>query len=447
MRTHRLPPRIVHRAASLLLAGNAFLLAASALPAADWPQWRGPNRDGLWSENGVLQSFPEAGLTAKWKSPVASGYSGPTVAEGKVYVADKITEPGEQERIHCFDAATGALLWTHAYDCAYQGIDYGYGPRTSVAISGERAFFLGAMGHAVCLDVKTGEALWRRDLREDYNLDIPVWGLSSSPIVVGPLAIFQIGGPGGACVVGLDAATGSERWRSIDDLASYTSPILIRQAERDVLICSTANRVAGLDPASGAVLWDLENKRVRLIDNVPTPVHDPADGRILLTSFYNGTRMLRANPSALEVESLWERRGSSERRTDALHPMIATPLLRGNHIFGVDSYGELRCLDAANGDRLWEDQSAVPHGRWSTLFFVQNGERTWIFSEEGFLIIAELSPSGYREISRTRIIEPTTPLAQRPSGLVCWVHPAFANRSVYIRNDRELVCLDLSAEP
>ncbi|HUF60742.1 MAG TPA: PQQ-binding-like beta-propeller repeat protein [Verrucomicrobiales bacterium] len=447
MRTHRRPIRFAHRAASFLLAATAALVSADALPAADWQQWRGPNRDGLWSEDGVLLTFPEAGLTPKWKSPVASGYSGPTVAEGKVYVADKITDPSEQERIHCFDAATGEPLWTHAYNCAYQDIDYGYGPRASVTVSGKRAFFLGAMGHAAGLDAVSGEVLWQRDLREDFNLDIPVWGLSSSPIVVDSVVILQIGGPGGACVVGLDAATGTERWRSIEDRVSYTSPILIRQAERDVVVCSTANRVAGLDPASGAVLWDLENKRVRLIDNVPTPVHDPADGRILLTSFYNGTRMLRANPSALEVQSLWERRGASERRTDALHPMIATPFLRGNHIFGVDSYGELRCLDAANGDRLWEDQSAVPHGRWSTLFFVQNGDRTWIFSEEGFLIIAELSASGYREINRTRIIEPTTPLAQRPSGVVCWVHPAFANRCVYIRNDRELVCLDLSAAP
>jgi outer membrane protein assembly factor BamB len=278
-------------------------------------------------------------------------------------------------------------------------------------------------------------------------IDIPIWGLSASPLVTGSLAIFQIGGPGGACVVGLDATTGKEHWKSIDDRTSYTSPILIRQAGRDIVVCSTANRIAGLDPETGAAHWDLENKRVRLVDNVPTPVHDAADGRILLTSFYNGTRMLRAKPDAVEIEMLWDRRGSSERRTDALHPMIATPLLRGPHIYGVDSYGELRCLDASNGDRVWEDQTAVPKARWATLFFVQNGDRTWMFSEEGFLILAELSPSGYREIDRTRIIEPTTPLSDRPSGAVCWVHPAFAGRCVYIRNDRELVCLDVAATP
>ncbi|HUG69503.1 MAG TPA: PQQ-binding-like beta-propeller repeat protein, partial [Pirellulaceae bacterium] len=149
-----------------------------------------------------------------------------------------------------------------------------------------------------------------------------------------------------------------------------------------------------------------------------------------------------------EVETIWKRSGSDEMNTDALHSIISTPVFDGEHIYGVDSYGELRCLDAATGDRLWEDQTATPRNRWSNIHFVRNGDRIWMFNEMGELIISTLDAKGFHEISRAQLIEPTPEQLSgngRRQG-VCWAHPGFAYKHVFIRNDNELICASLAAE-
>jgi hypothetical protein len=177
---------------------------------------------------------------------------------------------------------------------------------------------------------------------------------------------------------------------------------------------------------------------------ISTPIVDD-QGRLFVTSFYDGSLMLRLNDSgAPAAEKLWRRKGFDEKRTDALHSIISTPLFLGDHVYGVDSYGELRCLDAATGDRIWENLTAVPTARWSTIHFVVNGDKVWMFNERGELIIAQLSPSGYREISRAKLIEPTTEQLRQRGG-VCWSHPAYAGRCVFARSDVELVCGNLAA--
>jgi outer membrane protein assembly factor BamB len=144
------------------------------------------------------------------------------------------------------------------------------------------------------------------------------------------------------------------------------------------------------------------------------------------------------------VKPVWRRKGRSERSTDALHSIISTPVLLNQHAYGVDSYGEFRCLDLHTGDRLWENRNATPQDRWSTIHFVQNGDRTWMFNEAGELIIARLSPNGFEQISRAKLIDPTPKQLRRR--LVVWSHPAFAYRHVFARNDNELICASLAAE-
>jgi outer membrane protein assembly factor BamB len=139
----------------------------------------------------------------------------------------------------------------------------------------------------------------------------------------------------------------------------------------------------------------------------------------------------------------WKLVGTSERNTDALHSIISTPVFDGGHIYGVDSYGELRCLDAKDGERLWEDKTATPEARWSTIHFVKNGDRYFLFNERGDLLIGKLSPQGFQEISRAKLLAPTTDQLRQRGG-VCWSHPAFANKCVFARNDKELVCASLA---
>ena len=179
-----------------------------------------------------------------------------------------------------------------------------------------------------------------------------------------------------------------------------------------------------------------------MVITIATPVFDGT--RLFATSFYDGSLLLKVHQDKLAVEELWRRRGENERNTDALHCCISTPLILGEHLYGVDSHGELRCLDLKTGDRVWEDLTAVPKARWSNIHMVRNGDKVWMFNERGELIISRLAPDGFHEISRAKLIDPTTEQLDQRGG-VCWSHPAFANQCVYARNDKELVCADLSS--
>src|ERR1041385_2762244 len=158
-------PTHSHRLNSSL---GALLFAAtictSVAHADDWPQWRGPKRDGVWRESGIVTRFPSDNLTPRWSAPISSGYSGPTVAGGRVYVTDRVEEPQQLERVHCFDWKDGKPVWSFSYPCTYKGVGYDAGPRASVLIDEGRAYSLGAMGHLHCFDAAGGKVLWAKDL-------------------------------------------------------------------------------------------------------------------------------------------------------------------------------------------------------------------------------------------------------------------------------------------
>lgn len=431
-----------HKKAFLLPAVSLIGLCATASFAADWPQWRGPARDGIWTETGIVERFEAAQLPIRWRAEVGSGYSGPTVADGRAFVTDRVTTPADVERVHCFDADTGQSLWSYSYACDYQKVGYQAGPRAAVTIDEERAYALGTMGHLHCFASPKGDVLWKRNLYNEYKIRMPVWGIAAAPLIEDGLVIVQIGGKDNACLVAFDKATGQERWRALEDTASYSAPVIIEQAGTRVLVCITGQRVVGLDPLTGRVYWHHPFPPSRMTITIATPVM--GNGYLLATSFYDGMQALKLDPDNLAVRQVWWRKGPNESDTDALHCCISTPIIEGDYIYGVDSYGELRCLDIKTGDRIWEDLTATPKARWSNIHMVRHADKIWMFNERGELIISTLSPEGFHEISRTKLIEPTKgQLGQR--GGVCWSHPAFAYKRVYARNDVELVCADLSA--
>jgi outer membrane protein assembly factor BamB len=424
---------------SLLLAA----LGLSQIHAEDWPQWRGPARDGSWHETGLVEKFATDELQPLWTAPVGAGYSGPAVAGDRVFVTDRVPEPDEQERVLCLDRSTGASLWSFAYPCRYQDIDYALGPRASVTIADGRAFALGAMGHLHCLDAATGKLLWGMNLAAETRAIINVWGVTAAPLVVGGLVIVQIGGQADSCLIGLDVRTGKQVWRALDGRASYSSPRLIRQGGQQVLLAWTGSWLAAVDPLTGRVLWKDPFKPQKGIINVPDPVLDESGQHVFLTSFYDGSFCFALKPDAALPDLVWQRRGASERRTDALHSMIMTPLVRDGHVYGIDSYGEMRCLNLKTGDRVWEDTTLLANGRWATAYFVQNGDRTWITTEKGEIVIARLTPKGFERISSARFITPVTSLRGR-SHPIAWSHPAYAGKCLFARSDKELVCISLS---
>lgn len=418
-------------------------LLGSPVTADDWPQWRGPNRDGVWHEQGVVEEFDSAELSRKWSVPIASGYSGPTVADGRVFVMDREVEPEQTERVLCFSWEDGKPLWQLTYPCPYDNVSYTAGPRASVTCDGDFVYALGTMGDLHCLSADKGDIAWKRQLVKEYKAELPGWGIAASPLIYGDLVIVQVGGANEACLVALDKQDGTERWRALDDRASYSSPILIQQGGQDVLVCWTGDHVAGLNPKTGDVYWQHPFKPTRMVIGIATPVVEAQ--RLFVSSFYDGSLMLQLGRDDQTAEQVWRRLGPDEQNTDSLHAMIGTPYLEGDYVYGVDSYGELRCLDAKTGDRLWESLDATPKHRWSTIHMVRNGDRMWMFNERGELIIARLSPKGFEEISRAKLLDPSTVQLNRRDG-VCWSHPAYAYKHVFARNDNELVCADLSAK-
>jgi len=426
---------------ALLLTTCLILSVQNVLSADEWPQWRGPMRDGVWRETGIIEKFDGPQIKHRWRAEIAGGYSGPTVAGGRVYVTDRVAEPESAERVLCFDWTDGSKLWEHAYPCNYGKLSYACGPRASVTIDDGRAYSLGSMGHFLCLDAATGEVLWKKD-PDEFKVRVPIWGVAAAPLIEGDLVIVQIGGEN-ACVVALDKRTGSRRWAALDDPASYAAPIVIDQAGRRVLVCWTGIRVVGLDVHTGELLWEHEFGYTRWVIAIATPVLHR--DRLFVSAADKGSLMLRLLPERPAVEKVWWWFGAGEKPTESLHSLMCTPYLAGDHLYGVSRYGVLRCLDANTGDRVWADETAASQVRFGTLHIVRNGENVWMFNDRGELIIGRLSPGGFEEISRAKLIKTTRGQLNRRDG-VTWSHPAFAYKHVFIRNDEELVCASLAAD-
>ena len=420
----------------LLLATT--ILSMSNADAEDWPRWRGIDRDGVWYETGIVESFTE--LQPKWRAEVSSGYSGPTVSDGRVFISDRVATPEQIERVHCFDERTGKLIWSHEYACAYRNVSYTAGPRTSVQIHDGIAYSLGTMGHLFAFDVRDGRVLWSHDANVEFAIDIPEWGISAAPLITEDLLVVQIGGTPGATVMAFGLKDGRERWRALEDRASYSAPILIEQAGRKVIVVWTGDNLVGLDPLTGRTHWKQPFKPSRMVIGVATPI--VRDGQIFVSSFFDGAMMVNVHPTKLTASLAWASAGPDEHNTESLHSLISTPVWLDDHIYGIDSYGELRCIQASDGERVWTDTTAVRKARWSTAHFVKHHDKVWIFNEQGELILSELSPEGFKVIARAPLIEPTRDQLNRRGG-VTWSHPAFANGHVFIRNDNELIKVDL----
>lgn len=421
-----------------------FILPFCLASGADWPEFQGTGRQNQWEETGTITDFKAGPPEKLWSTPVAAGYAGPTVASGKVYLLDYDAEKSE-ERVLCVEANAGVPLWEHRYPVTYTDIGYAHGPRASVTIADNLAYSLGMMGNLHCFNASTGEVLWSKKLGEELKIDMPIWGLTSSPLVEGDaLIVIPAAGPEDACVMAFHRKTGRELWRAFNDKAGYTSPIMIVQGDTRVLVVWTGYRIAGMDSTNGNVYWEIPTKPTRMPINVPSPALNRKGDKMFLSVFYDGSKLIELDKSKPEATLLWARQGINERKTDALHCMISPPFIKGDHIYGADSYGQFRCLEMKKGDRVWEDLTATLPGRWSTVFPVQQGDLTWMLNEAGELVIARVSPEGYREIDRVKIIEPTTPLKQRRSGTVLWSPPAFAMKSIFVKNDKELIRVNLA---
>jgi outer membrane protein assembly factor BamB len=423
----------------------ALCIFGSAL-AEDWPEWRGKGRTGIWTETGILEKFPEKGLTIVWRNPLRGGFAGPAVAAGRVYVTDFVASPvgmKGKERTLCLDEGSGKIIWTREWDADYKGISYAIGPRATPTVDGDRVYIVGASGALLCLDIRTGSVIWQKDYVKDYAMQMPVWGISSAPVVDGDRLIAIVGGQPDAKVMAFDKMTGKEIWRALpsDAEQGYSQPVIVVAGGMRQLIYWHPTAVVSLNPATGKINWQ-QSFRINLNMTLATPVWNGS--RLLVSSFYNGSMLLDFAGDNATV--MWKGKSSSEINTDGLHAVVNTPVIDGDYIYGICSYGQFRCLNLKTGERVWETIEVTKEkARWASGFIVKNYDRYFINNDRGELIIAKLSPQGYQEVSRTQLIKPTSnPGNRRELGAVNWSHPAYANRRIVARNDEEIISASLA---
>jgi outer membrane protein assembly factor BamB len=428
----------------MLRAAKSLMIVALPLPlflpallrAGDWPQWRGPNRDGVSGETGLLETFPADGLKVRWRIPVGWGFSSPVVAQGRVFLADsELMKPKARERLHCVDETTGKPIWTYAYDVAYE--DWAFdpsqeiGPVATPIVQNGKVFMLGRLNDLVCLDVPKGEVIWKKNLQKEYQASFAP-GMPS-PLIEGDLLILFIGGKPEAGIVAFEKESGKEVWKALDESLTFSSPIVISSGGKRQLIVWTQESVTSLDPATGATWW-----RQRLLTGSDYAVSTPVfhDDRLLI-----GGLMFQLDSDKPAATVLWPASKNPSRR---IFSHTSTAMFSGDHLYSAKSTGELVCVEANTGQQVWETDKVTDIKNGASIHLTPNGDSAFLFTDKGELIRARLTPKGYDEISRAAVLQPTMPFGGRN---VVWPPPAYANRCIFARSGKELVCASLAAEP
>ena len=439
-------PNLPKFATCFFTAGSILLLSWQPATSQDWPQWQGPERNGVWTESGILDVIPEAGLKPLWKAEIAGGYAGPAVADGKVFISDYLKRAGDaspnpgrrselqgDERITCLNAKTGEPIWQRSFPCSYK-MSYAGGPRATPTVDGDRVYVLGAEGNLRCLSTETGDDVWEKDLKADYGLELcPMWGYAAHPLVTGD-TLYTLAGGNGSVVVALNKNTGKEKWKALSaSEPGYCPPTLIEAGGTQQLIVWHPESLNSLNPETGEVYWSFPMEPAYRMSIVAPIKH----GDFLYATALQGTSLLlRLDSESPQATEVWRGKG--------VHPDHNPPLIVDGHIYGVDEKGQIRCFELVSGKKIWESWAAATNRRpanSTTGFIVKNDDRYFIATEQGELILASMTPEGFSERGRFKMLDPTSPTSNRE---VVWSHPAFANQCVFARNDKEIVCYSLA---
>lgn len=429
-----------------------FISSATVLRGDDWGGWMGSGRDGVYRETGIIDEIPAGGLAIKWRKPVSLGYAGPAAVAGRVFVFDYQAESGKafndpgqranlrgQERLTALNAASGEQLWQHAYDCPYS-VSYPAGPRCTPTVDGDHVYSLGSEGDLRCLQVSSGEVVWSRQLKRDFGAEVPIWGFTTHPLVAGDFLYCMVGGAGQG-IVAFDKKTGDVRWKALDAKAGYCPPTIIRAGGTRQLIVFHPEAIVSLNPEDGSKYWSVPIKPSYEM-SIARPV---VEGNFMFASaIHNEAVLIELANDRPAAKELW--RGEPK---GAVYSGNGTPAFVDGVIYGTDcNEGSLIAVDSKDGSRLWKTFEATKPGerrfiKHGTAFITRIGDtnRYFLMSETGELLMAKLTRAGYESLGRFQAVEPTNESFGRQ---VVWSYPAYADRTAYIRNDKEIVAVDLS---
>jgi outer membrane protein assembly factor BamB len=405
----------------------ALLVCAAVARAGDWPQWLGPKRDGSTAEK-VAPWKEKEPPRVLWREAVGPGYSSPVVAGGRVFTHASVKDRHEEEVV-ARDAVTGKQLWKDSYTRpAFQSV-LGNGPRATPTVAGKRLYTIGINGLLSCYEVEKGKRLWQVDLYKQFQADLPSFAVCCSPLVVGNRVIVSVGGKG-HCVVALDADTGEVQWQALDDTASTSSPVLFAGGERlrgtapDVVFL-TPLRLVGLDPLDGTLRWE-RPMVFQPRGTSPTPV--AVGDKMVASTQAHGAVAVRVGKKddKLAAESAWQNK--------QMKSYFSSGVARGDLLFLVTNVVEplpataITCLEARTGKELWKKEKV---GYFHAGLVRLGDGKLLVLNDSGVLTLLEVDDKGARELTRAKVCGGTL------------VSPALADGRLYVRDDKEVICLRL----
>jgi outer membrane protein assembly factor BamB len=400
---------VVLATVALLFVFAAPVLAQSS---ADWPQWRGPNRDGISKETGLLKEWPAQGPPLVWKAAGAGrGYSSFSIANGRLYT---LGLRGDREFVIAFDLANGKEVWATPHGSAFRN-DRGDGPRGTPTIDGDHLYALGGNGDLSCLDARTGKIVWTKNVLREFGASNIGWGISESPLVLGNKVMVNAGGQN-ASIVALNKDNGAVIWKSQSDEAGYSSAIPVQVNGGTQVVFFTAKRALGLDVNDGRLLWEY-GKPANNVANVATPI--ARGNRVFISSDYGtggGLVEIKADGRAQEVYFTKDMRNHH-----------SSSVLVGDYLYGFSS-SVLTAMKFDTGEIAWRDRSV---GKGSLVYADGN---LYCYSENGVVGLVEATPTGYHEKGRFRIQQGELPT---------WTHPVVAGGRLYLRDQDTIYAFDV----
>jgi outer membrane protein assembly factor BamB len=372
--------------------GVATMFLPGALRADDWPQWRGPNRDGRSQETGWSSQWPAEGPKRLWEAKVGVGYSSFSVSHGRLYTMGNIQET---DQVYCFDTATGT--------------------RCTPTVDDTRVYTVSRQGQLFCLDAETGKQIWSKDYKTDFAGAIPTWGFSGSPLIEGDWVLVETGGKD-ASVTALNKLNGQLVWKNGDEPAGYSSLIAFDHAGQRCLAQFGKENVIGHRMKDGAELWRFPWKTSYGV-NAATPVIE-GDEMFLSSGYGYGCGLLKISPT--EVKEVW--------RNKNMRNHVNTCVLLGGYLYGYDE-SVLKCLDWKSGEVKW---STGAYGKGSV---IAASQKLILYGQSGKLGIAEASPDSFKELCSFQAL----------SGKDTWAPPVLANHQIYVRSLEKIAAFNVKA--
>jgi outer membrane protein assembly factor BamB len=397
-------------------------LSSALVSAADWPQFLGPNRNGISTETGLIETWPEGGPKEVWRVAGGVGMSGLAIKEGKLLT---LVQRDGQQWVVALEAKTGKELWHTPLGSEYEN-QMGNGPRATPTISGDRAFVFSGEGNLAAIGLEGGKLLWSHNVVKELKGKEADYGMACSPLIVGDNVIVIAGGDG-AAVAAYNAKSGELAWTAGDDPAGYSSPTLLKLGGKDQIVAYTGASAIGVAPSTGDLLWRYPYE-TDFHCNIATPL--AVDGKVFISSGENhGSALLTLKPAGktFDVAEAWTSQGAQS----VLRNEWQTSILLDGHLYGFDNVGSagpvthLTCIIAATGKRAWQQ---VRFGKGN---LIAADGKLFISTMKGELVVVRASPEKYDEIGRAPVIGSTRQA------------PALANGLLFLRDDREIVCLDV----